>query len=114
VKKTRSRAAALKVRNDMLYHIYCVDKPGSNDIRMTNRPLHLEYMKQFEDKVLAAGPTLTEDGNGVGDGMTGSVFIIDFPDRSGADDFCVHDPYQKAGLFESTVIKPFRKVVPQD
>ena len=74
----------------------------------------VEYMKQFEDKVLAAGPTLTEDGNGVGDGMTGSVFIIDFPDRSGADDFCVHDPYQKAGLFESTVIKPFRKVVPQD
>lgn len=94
----------------MLYHIYCFDKPDSKNIRMTNRPHHLEYMKQFEDKVLAAGPTLTEDG----DGMTGSVFIIDFPDRSGADEFCANDPYQKAELFVSTEIKAFRKVVPQD
>ena len=94
----------------MLYHIYCVDKPNNKEVRMKNRPLHLEYMKQFEDNVLAAGPTLTEDG----DGMTGSVFIIYFPDRSGADDFCANDPYQKAGLFESTEIKPFRKVVPQN
>ena len=94
----------------MLYHIYCVDKPDSKNIRMTNRPLHLEYMKQFEDKVLAAGPMLTEDG----DSMTGSVFIIDFSDRSGADDFCANDPYQKAGLFASTEINAFRKVVPQD
>lgn len=94
----------------MLYFIYCTDKPNSTDVRMSNRPLHLEYMKQFEGQVLAAGPTLTEDG----EGMTGSVFLIDFPDRAGADDFCANDPYQKAGLFESTVIKPFRKVVPKD
>jgi len=93
----------------MLFHIYCVDKPDSKEIRMANRPAHLDYMKQFEDKVLAAGPTLTEDGNG----MTGSVFLIDFPDRQGAEDFCANDPYQNAGLFQSTEIKPFRKVVPQ-
>ena len=94
----------------MLYLIYCTDKPNSKDIRMANRQAHLEYMKQFEDKVLAAGPTLTEDG----EGMTGSVFLIDFSDRAGADDFCANDPYQNAGLFETTEIKRFRKVVPHD
>ncbi len=94
----------------MLFHIYCTDKPNSTEIRIANRAAHLEYMQQFEDKVLAAGPTLSDDGKT----MTGSVFLIDFPDRAGADNFCANDPYQNAGLFETTEIKPFRKVIPRD
>ncbi len=94
----------------MLFHIYCTDKPNSTEIRMANRASHLDYMKQFEDKVLAAGPTLSDDG----ETMTGSVFLINFPDRAGADDFCANDPYQNAGLFKTTEIKPFRKVIPRD
>ncbi len=94
----------------MLYFIYCTDKTGSKDVRLSNRSAHLEYMEQFAGQVVAAGPTLSEDG----ETMTGSVFLIEFPDRAAVDDFCANDPYQKAGLFEATVIKPFRKVIPKD
>ncbi|MEQ8193975.1 MAG: YciI family protein [Rhodospirillales bacterium] len=92
----------------MLYLIYCTDKPDSTETRMANRPAHLEFIKQYVDRVFAAGPTLSDDG----ETMTGSVFLIDFKDRAAAEDFCKNDPYQKAGLFDSTVIKPFRKVIP--
>ena len=94
----------------MLYFIYCTDKPDSTDVRLANRADHLDYMTKFTGQVLAAGPTLSEDG----ETMTGSVFLIDFPDREAVDDFCANDPYQKAGLFDTTVVKPFRKVIPQE
>jgi uncharacterized protein YciI len=92
----------------MPFFIYCVDKPGHAHVRAANRAAHLEYLKGFADRVLAGGPTLTEDGTG----MTGSVLLMDLPDRAAAEAFCAGDPYGKAGLFESVVIRPWKKVLP--
>jgi hypothetical protein len=94
----------------MLYLIYCTDKPNSGALRMANRPAHLAFIKQYAHQVFAAGPTLGEDG----ETMTGSLFLIDFESRAEAEAFSKNDPYRKAGLFETTVIKPFRKVIPQE
>ncbi len=94
----------------MLYFIFCSDKPGHANVRAETRPAHLEYLGGFKDRAFAVGPTLTDDG----EGMNGSVLIMDFDDKAQVEDFCANDPYAKAGLFESVVIRPWKKVIPAD
>ncbi len=93
----------------MLFHICCIDKADHQHVRADNRSAHLEYMEGFIDNVFAAGPTLTEDG----EAMTGSVLLIDLPDRAAAESFIAGDPYNKAGLFAKVDIKRWRKVLPK-
>lgn len=90
----------------MLFVIHATDKPGNPDLRLKTRAAHLEYLTAAGEKVVAAGPTLTEDGAG----MTGSVIIVEAADRAGAEEFARNDPYAKAGLFQNTTIMPWRKV----
>jgi uncharacterized protein YciI len=90
----------------MLFVIHAIDKPGSAEIRLKTRAAHLDYLTAAGERVVAAGPTLTEDGVG----MNGTVLILEAPDRAGAEDFARNDPYAKAGLFQDTTILPWRKV----
>jgi hypothetical protein len=92
----------------MPYIVHCTDKPGHQDIRIANRAAHLDHLKSILDKVLIAGPTLTEDGQG----MTGSLLVLDFATKAETEAFCAKDPYALAGLFESVVILPYKKVLP--
>jgi len=89
----------------MLYVIQCEDKPGALQVRLDNRPAHVEYIKQFN--LMAAGPTLADDG----ETMNGSVIIIDLPDQSAVDDFMANDPYAKAGLFSNATSRPWKSVI---
>ncbi len=90
----------------MLFVIHATDKPGNLDLRLKTRAAHLDYLTAAGEKVVAAGPTLTEDGAG----MTGSVLIIEAANRAGAEEFARNDPYAKADLFQDTTIMPWRKV----
>ncbi len=90
----------------MLFVIHAIDKPGNMDVRLKTRPAHLDYLTAAGEKVVAAGPTLTDDGSG----MTGSVQIIEAADRAAVEEFARNDPYAKAGLFQDTTIMPWRKV----
>ena len=90
----------------MYFIIHCTDKPGSTKLRATNRSAHVDFLKKHRDSIFVAGPTLTQDG----EGMNGSLLIVDFPGRAGADAFAAADPYASAGLFESVVIKPWKMV----
>ena len=94
----------------MLFFIHCTDKPGHGQIRAENRDAHLAHLSGFTDSIMAAGPTLDEDGAG----MTGSVFLIELADRAAAEAFTADDPYNQAGLFESVVIHPWKKVLPKE
>ncbi len=91
----------------MFYVIHCFDKKDSLQIRMDNRPAHVEYLKSFGDKLHAAGPTLDDAEN-----MNGSVVILDLESFEEAEAFAANDPYAKAGLFESVTIQPWKKVLP--
>jgi uncharacterized protein YciI len=91
----------------MYFIIYCTDKPGNANLRATSRPAHVDFLKRHRDNVFIAGPTLTQDG----EGMNGSLLIVDFPDRAGVNAFAAADPYARAGLFESVVIKPWKMVI---
>ena len=92
----------------MLFMILCTDKPGHAAVRADNRDAHLHYLGGFADQVFAAGPTL-DDG---GAGMTGSLIIMEFEDGAAAEAFSRDDPYARAGLFESVVVRPWRRVLP--
>ncbi|MFQ6017629.1 MAG: YciI family protein [Kiloniellaceae bacterium] len=92
----------------MHFVITCLDKPGHGAVRAENRPAHLEYLKANGDKILVAGPILSEDG----ERPTGSLLIMAFADRAEAEAFAAGDPYNRAGLFESVTIKPWRKALP--
>jgi uncharacterized protein YciI len=92
----------------MLFLVQCVDKPNAAELRQQTRPAHLEYLKAFTPQILIAGPTLGDDQAT----PTGSVFVLDLPDRAAVERFCADDPYAKAGLFQRTTIQFFRKVIP--
>jgi len=94
----------------MLFVIQCVDKADHLQVRLDNRPAHVEYLKSFGDRLIAAGPTLNE----ADDTMNGSVIILYADDRAEADAFCANDPYAKAGLFESVVVSKWNKVLPAE
>ena len=87
----------------MHFIIVAHDKPKSLDIRMENRPAHLEYAKA-KGCVVLAGPLLTD---GEEPKPKGSLLIIDVADRETAEEFAAHDPYAVAGLFADVTITPW-------
>ncbi|MDE2334451.1 MAG: YciI family protein [Rhodospirillales bacterium] len=89
----------------MLFALICTDRPASLELRMATRPQHLAYLEQYATKLVQVGPLLDTEGR-----ASGSLLIIDVEDRAAAEGFAAADPYSKAGLFESTVIRPFRSV----
>jgi uncharacterized protein YciI len=89
----------------MLFAIACTDKPGSLELRMANRPAHLEHLKAEQSRLMLVGPLLDAAGS-----PCGSLLVVDAADRAAAEAFAAADPYAKAGLFESVVIRPFRAV----
>jgi uncharacterized protein YciI len=87
-----------------------MDKPSRLELRMATRPKHLEYINGpgVKERFVIGGPILSEDR----ETMLGSFFILEVTDRAAAEAHIEGDPYCKAGLFESVVIRPFRKVLP--
>lgn len=94
----------------MLFMITCWDKPGREPLRMETRSKHLEYLERFKDRVLAVGPLQSDDGTA----MIGSLLLMDFADRQAAEAFTADDPYARAGLFESVIVRRWKKIMPAD
>lgn len=93
----------------MLYMFHCTDKAGAGEVRQTNRAAHLAYLEANAARIFAAGPLLSDDGQG----MVGSLLIVECADAAEAQRFADEDPYAKAGLFQSVVIRPWRRVYPK-
>jgi uncharacterized protein YciI len=89
----------------MLFALICTDKPGSLDLRLATRPQHLAYLETYAAKIVTAGGLLDTEGR-----PSGSLLIIDVADRPEAEGFAEADPYNKTGLFESVIIRPYRQV----
>jgi len=94
----------------MLFVMYCRDKDDAQPIRLDNREAHLAYVDASDLKMIVAGPLLTPEG----DGMSGSMLVVEAEDRAQVDAFAASDPYRLAGLFDSVEIHPFRKVFPRE
>lgn len=89
----------------MLFALICTDRPGGLDLRMATRPAHLAFLEREAGRIADGGAMLDAEGK-----PCGSLLVIEAAGRAEAEAFAAGDPYAKAGLFESTLIRPFRQV----
>ena len=87
-----------------LFAVICRDKPGALQTRLDTRDAHLAHIRD-SGIVAMAGP-LIEEGE-----MAGSLVILDAPDLAAAQDWAAADPYKAAGLFATTQIVEWKKVI---
>ena len=85
--------------------LICIDKPNSLDVRMANRPAHVEHLNA-SGVVELAGPFL--DANGA---MCGSLIVLSVDSVAKAEAWAAEDAYTKAGLFSSVEIREWKKVI---
>lgn len=92
----------------MLFAITSLDKPNSKELRMATREKHLAYGKENKEdgRLLLGGPFLDKQGN-----MIGSFIILEAENLEAAERWVANDPYMKAGLFESSVVRPWRATI---
>ncbi len=93
----------------MQYIIYTEDRDDGLPIRQANRDAHLEWIKTADGppvKLLAAGPWLDDD-----DTMRGSLLIVEADNKEAVITWTQSDPYAKAHLPKSMMIKPFKWVI---
>lgn len=93
----------------MQFFIFRQDKPGAHALRMRTRPAHMRYAEQLGDKLLFAGPAMDDDGQ-----MIASVWIVEAEDRAEAEAITAADPYEKADLFETKIVRRFMKTAGPD
>jgi uncharacterized protein len=85
--------------------LICTDKPGTLQLRLDNRPAHVEHLKT-SGVVEMAGPFLDAEGN-----MNGSMIVLEVPDIDAARAWAAADPYARAGLFDRVEIRAWNKVI---
>jgi uncharacterized protein len=68
---------------------------------------HWSYMDRFADGMTARGPTFAADRVT----WTGSLHIVDLPNADAARDFVEREPYNRAGLFDSHLIRRFENLL---
>ena len=89
----------------MLYMCYGVDGPEGASRREIAREEHFAYLKQNKDILVLGGATLADED----DSRTGSLLVINVPDRAAADAFADGEPLRKAGVFASYTVSRMRR-----
>ena len=99
----------------MWYMICSEDVPNSLEKRKTVREQHLARLRELNEQglLLLAGPLPAVDSEDPGEaGFTGSLVVAHFDSLQAAQDWAAADPYIAAGVYQRSVIKPFKKVLP--
>lgn len=89
----------------MRYALICTDKADHLEVRKANRDAHLGHIRD-SGVVEMAGPFLNDRGE-----MSGSLVVLEVPDRASAEAWAAADPYAKAGLFAKVRIEEWKKVI---
>jgi uncharacterized protein YciI len=89
----------------MLYMLYGVDGPDGTARRATAREDHFTYLDRHKDILVLGGATLKDED----DARTGSLLIINVPNRAAADAFARDEPLRKAGVFASYTVSRMRR-----
>jgi uncharacterized protein len=91
----------------MLFIATCVDRPDSVETRKQHRPDHLEFLNGLGSRVKVGGAILAPDRQT----PVGSVIIFEGESEDEILGLVAIDPYSRAGLFESVIVKPWRQAV---
>lgn len=99
----------------MLYAIISQDVENSLEKRLSVRPAHVERLQLLKEqgRLILAGPHPAIDNNEPGPaGFTGSLIVAEFESLEMAQSWAEKDPYIEAGVYDSVIVKPFKKVLP--
>ena len=99
----------------MWYVIIGNDHENSLSNRLQVRDQHLVRLNTLKSqgRLLVAGPCPLIDSEDPGDsGFSGSVIIAEFDSLDQAQSWANDDPYLEAGVYQSVVVRPFKKVLP--
>ena len=86
----------------MLFAIMMHDRPDGAEIRVATSDDHIRWIGENHDHMYVGGPLLDDDGRTIG-----SLIITECADRAAAAAYIADEPYNRAGLFESVVIRGF-------
>ena len=92
----------------MLFVLHMIDRAGTADLRARVRPEHKAYLAGVAERMAFAGPLLDEAGE-----MSGSLLVIDFPDRAAALAWLAAEPFTRAGVYGASEVTAFRNLWPQ-
>ena len=73
---------------------------GGAEARISATTPHLAYLRAHRDQIRFAGPLLSDDGADA----TGSLTLLDAPDRANAAAWIANEPYNLAGAFDEIKI----------
>ncbi|MFC3153409.1 YciI family protein [Litoribrevibacter euphylliae] len=99
----------------MYYAIISQDIENSLPLRKEARPAHLARLEELkaQGRLLVAGPHPAIDSEDPGEnGFSGSLVIAEFDSLEAAQTWADADPYVSAGVYQSVMVKPFKKVLP--
>ncbi len=91
----------------MPFIVHTVHDPAQADLRLRVRPDHLAYLEANMGLLLAAGMTLSDDG----ETPTGSFYILDLEERAEVDAFMAAEPYRQSGILASVTISRWKKAI---
>ena len=114
-KVSKLMANSLSKMTYMYYLIYSEDVENSLPLRKQARPDHIARLNALKDegRLLVAGPCPAIDTEDPGEaGFTGSMVVAEFEDLATAQAWADADPYVAAGVYKSSVVKPYKKVLP--
>ena len=92
-----------------LFVFHGLDKPGALELRKATRQTHLDWLASLSPRVKIGGPMLTEDGAT----PLGSMLVIEADSLEAAKAEYARDPYNAAGLWQTTSVRPFSWLVKQ-
>ena len=84
--------------------IHCHDVADGAARRAPLREAHLDYLGAHKDIIVARGPLQTDDGAKT----IGSLLILDVTDKAQAEAFWADEPFNRAGVYDSTTIERWR------
>ena len=91
----------------MEFLCYHRDRPDSVALGEELVEEHWSYMDRYATQLIARGPTLADDG----DTPTGSVHIVDLPDRAAARAFAFDEPNYQAGVYRDVLLRRWRNTL---
>jgi uncharacterized protein len=89
------------------YFFYCRDRPGTAALRDELLEAHWSFMDGYAEGMVARGPTLAPDG----ETATGSMHIVDLPDRAAVEVFAFDEPNWRAGVYSDVLIRRWRNTL---
>lgn len=82
-----------------LFAYFCLNGENAAGPRKTCRKAHLDYLTATEDHLFATGPMFNDSDATDLEDRIGSLYIVDFAERSEADDWFANEPFNANGVY---------------